>query len=93
MPKIDGPLFSDEATGTLAGRVTFSNQWGWAIARSTPQTRKDISTKQRAVRQRVKTLSTTWRTLSPYEKADYASRAPEGWTGFDLFINENFDEA
>lgn len=90
MSKVDGPLWSDEATGSFASLITFSNQWGWAIVRGPLLRIKPPSSLQLSIRARLKTLILTWYQMSLYDKQLYKDKAPAGWTGFDLFIHENF---
>jgi hypothetical protein len=90
MSKVDQPLFGSDASGSIAKTVTFSNQYGWAIARAF-LTRTDTPTPlQIYQRGRFYEALLKWKTLTEAQKAKYTQAAPEGWTGFNLYIHLHF---
>lgn len=86
MSKVDSPLYGTEATGSIASLITFSNQWGWPIARGylTPH---DIPTPLRIYqRGRFYDAVSAWNALDAAQKALWNARKYGTLTAYNLFI-------
>lgn len=75
MVKVYGPLFSLDASGTLAKAVTFSKWKGRSYVRQRVIPSNPQSGPQTGMRAMLKFLSQQWTNLSIAEKADWLTRA------------------
>jgi len=72
MARVTGPLFSLDASGTIASALNFTRNLAGGVARRVPRTRKPATAAQQAQRDRYRTAAALWASLSPEEKATYA---------------------
>ncbi len=90
MSKVDSPLYGTDASGSIAGTIAFSNQWGWTIARGHAQP-ADVKTPLRLYqRGRFLQASQLWQSLAPFEQAAWRARTSGMLTGYNLFIQAYF---
>ncbi len=75
MASVKGPLFSLDASGTVAGAVVFSKWKGRNYVRRHAVPSNPKSPGQLGVRAMMKFLSQYWTTLSANDKADWETRA------------------
>jgi hypothetical protein len=94
MASVKGPLFSLDASGTVAGTVTFAKWKGRNYLRQTvipanPQT--DLQTAVRAV---MAFVGKDFRTLSPEQKAQWAELAqPDSITALNAYTRQAIKQA
>jgi len=86
MPLLDTPLFGDEASATISKNLTYSNQWGWSIARGFRSPVYQRTELQDDTRSLFAAAIAAWRSLPEPEKNRWRSRAPAPLTGYNQFI-------
>jgi len=75
MVKLKGQMLSLDASGTIAGTMTYSNWKGRSYAKRTTKPTNNSQTTQQAVRKTLTFLSQAWAALSAADKATWAANA------------------
>lgn len=89
MPKLTGPLFSNDARGNVGGVITYSKTFGGNVAKLTPKVKELPSDLQKAYRGVYKAGKDAWKALSEEQKAVYIELAKgKPRTGFNMFMSE-----
>lgn len=92
MATVKGPLFSLDASGTVAGAVVFSKWKGRNYVRKHAIPSNPKSDGQLSVRAMMRFLSQYWTSLSASEKADWETRASvTNVSPFNAYISYNMD--
>ena len=94
MAKVSAPLLSLEASGTIAGCLTFQARKTGAVAHSTNRHSDRKSPPQLRNRHIMYTLRTFWHNL-PQSVKDYwnnAAASHPGMSGYNLYIKTYFDQ-
>jgi len=87
VPKVDRPLFSDEATGELGGVLAFKRGPVYGRIEKKRVASKSNSPGQAAARAAYQAAKNTWLGLSDGEQLTWREGAPAGWTGFNYFLS------
>jgi hypothetical protein len=95
MVKLTGPCHSDQASGTLAGQLTYRQTKRGAIAQAYSQpgtvNKRTPSDKQIAIRERTKTLMQTWKNLPAAQQATWATlAAARNLAPVNVYLQENY---
>jgi hypothetical protein len=75
MAKARGPLFSIGASGTVADLLTFNPGKDSTNVRRTPKKYPPPTTPQQVMRAKMQDAATSWRALSPTDKAEWSTLA------------------
>ncbi len=89
MAKVDRPLFSDEASGRIGTTASFRKDTFWHLIVPQFHRTRSPSAPLAAHRARYSTACKAWRLLTPAEKQQYKDAAPDNWTGFQYYLNQN----
>jgi hypothetical protein len=90
MAKLTGPLLSLDASGTVAGTLTFAKWKGRNYARQRVIPANPKSASQLGVRSMMSFLAKQWTNLTSGEKASYATAAAaKAISPFNQFVSEN----
>jgi hypothetical protein len=90
MVKVDGPMLSFTASGTLADTVTFSTWKGRAYARTRVIPKNPQSASQTGIRQMMEFLTRQWTSISAANKASWEALADqEQVSPFNSYIGRN----
>jgi len=90
MVKVDGPMLSFTASGTLADTVTFSTWKGRAYARTRVIPKNPRSAPQRGIRQMMEFLTRQWTAVSASNRATWEPVADQTQISpFNAFIGRN----
>lgn len=88
MPKVTGPLFSINASGSVAGLLTFKNTAHGFVAQRTPHGHDSATTWQLIERQSMRDAAAAWKTLDPALKTIWGANAlpsiRSAWMSFFL---------
>ncbi len=88
MAKITGPLHSTNATGSLAGAITYRDSKGGAVAHKMPTASKSKTPAQLARRSNYAAACTSWNALPAQTKIEWALiGATRNISGFNAFIS------
>jgi hypothetical protein len=91
MPKVDNPLFGEDATGSVAKMINFTNQWGWAIVRGHRRPGDRETPARLDQRAAFRAHLDEWRSLSDQDKTQWRSLTPEGLTVINFYLKSVFD--
>ena len=86
MAKVEGPLYGEEATGSIHRLVNFTSQWGWHVVRKHLERKDRITVKRQRQRERFFAAKSAWNMLSNEEKMSWNARAPGTMNGYNAFI-------
>jgi len=90
MVKLNGPMFSLGASGTLGKAITFASWKGRAYARGTVIPANPKAEKQLSVRAMMTFLSQNWTAISPGDKATWQDQADANvMSTFNAYIAAN----
>jgi len=90
MVKVDGPMLSFTASGTLADTVTFSTWKGRAYARTRVIPKNPKSPQQTGIRQMLEFLTRQWNYISAANKATWELAADQAQISpFNAYIGRN----
>ena len=89
MPKVSGPLFSKEASGSVSPLLTFSLRNSGQQVRFQRKQKDKITALRTAERAKYSAAVVAWNLLTNLEKSDYNIRTVGlHMTGFNLFVQE-----
>jgi hypothetical protein len=86
MPKVDQPLFGESASGSIKKTLTFSNQWGWAIARSHRSGTYETTPDRDSQLNKFRAALQAWRGLADPERDNWRSVTVRPMSVINLFI-------
>jgi hypothetical protein len=91
MATVTHPLFSADATGSLAKAITYRNTNNKHTARRYTKPRRSASPLQLEIRARTKLLTQLWPTLSPEQRAAWKPQADrDNVTPLNAFYTTNW---
>lgn len=94
MAKIQGPLMSITAAGSIGSMLTYSTTTSSPVAKRISAPAKRTSAAQQARRVIYLDAVTAWHALTETEKAEYSAQAkPLNITGYNLFLSQNLTAA
>ncbi len=76
MVKLSGPLHSIEASGSLAGSITFNKSRTGATLRKKPQPKHPQTPTQQAIQAILRFVTRQWSTLTPNEQTSWVAADP-----------------
>jgi len=88
MPRVSGPLFSAEATGTLANLITYYRRPGARIARVFKKPTNPRTQAQRQYRRLYAQAVAAWQQLYPALKDQWRAIATPPRSGYNEYVRE-----
>lgn len=93
MAKLEAPLLSEQASGTLAGVLTFSSRKSGQQVRFQKKQKDVITSLRTAQRAKYNEAVSAWNNLNPTQKANWTRQAQgQNLTGYNLFISIYLNE-
>lgn len=86
MPKLDQPLFGDEARGTIARAIIYKAGPHWPSLQGHAWHGQNWTTEKRQWAATWKTLCDHWRALTDDQRQQWKDLAPGVLTGFNYFM-------
>lgn len=86
MPKLDGPLYGDWASGEIAGLLAFKKNATWGRLERKRRASRSDTENQEVQRAAFLSAKNAWHGLTDEERAAWFSWAGDPWNGYNYFL-------